>query len=394
MISEYFTERFGLTKEGSDNLIKGIIYTSLLNIAFMLPVGLYALLINMWVEPLTGGKVIEPNLGMFIVLILIVLGIIFALAWKQYHFVFNTTYTESENRRINLGENLRKLPLSFFENRDLADLTSTIMNDCTDLEHVFSHAIPQLLGSIISLVLVAIGMFVFDWRLALALLWPVPVAFAILYASKILIYKGGEIVMEDLLDCGDTMQECIESIRDLKSYSYHDEYFGKISGLTSKIEKSRIKAELMAASGVITGKVVLNLGIVSVILLGSYLIMNSQVSLFTLLIFLIASATIYAPVENGLMFLSEILMMDIKIERTKEIESLVVEEGLTEYSLNGYDIEFKGVDFNYDDLKNVLTDINFTAKQGEVTALVGPSGGENPRFPNWLPDSGIQFLVK
>ena len=375
MISEFFMKRFGLTKQGSDNLIKGIIYTALLNISFMFPVGLYALLIYMWVEPLTGGEIIEPNLGMFIVLILIVLGIIFAFAWKQYHFVFITTYTESEKRRVNLGENLRKLPLSFFENRDLADLTATIMNDCTDLEHVFSHAIPQLLGSICSLALVSLGMFAFDWRLAIALLWPVPVAFAILWASKILIYNGGKIVMEDLLECGDTMQECIESVRDLKSYNYENEYFGKISSLTSKIEKSRIKAELMVAAGVITGKVVLNLGIVSVILLGSYLIMNSQVSLFTLLIFLIASATVYAPVENGLMFLSEILMMDIKIDRTKEIESLVVADGLTDYSLEGYDIEFKDVDFNYDDLKNVLTDISFTAKQGEVTALVGPSGG-------------------
>ena len=397
MISEYFTKRFGLTKQGSDNLIKGIIYTALLNISFMFPVGLYALLIYMWVEPLTGGEIIEPNLGMFIVLILIVLGIIFAFAWKQYHFVFNTTYTESENRRINLGENLRKLPLSFFENRDLADLTATIMNDCTDLEHVFSHAIPQLLGSIISLCLVAIGLFSFDWRLAIALLWPVPVAFVILYGSKILIYKGGEIVMEDLLDCGDTMQECIESVRDLKSYNYEEEYFGKISKLTSKIEKSRIKAELMASGGVITGKVILNLGIVSVILLGSYLIMNSQVSLFTLLIFLIASATVYAPVENGLMFLSEILMMDIKIERTKEIESLVVEGGLTEYSLDGYDIEFKDVNFNYDDLKNVLSDINFTAKQGEVTALVGPSGGGKSTVSKlaarfWDPVSGEVIL--
>ncbi|WP_405298382.1 ABC transporter ATP-binding protein [Methanobrevibacter sp.] len=397
MISEYFTKRFGLTKEGSNNLIKGIIYTALLNIAFMLPVGLYAFLIYMWVGPLTGGEIIDPNLGMFIVLILIVLGIIFALAWKQYHFVFNTTYTESENRRINLGENLRKLPLSFFENRDLADLTATIMNDCTDLEHVFSHAIPQLLGSIISLCLVAIGMLTFDWRLGIALLWPVPVAFAILYASKILIYRGGEIVMADLLDCGDRMQECIESVRDLKSYNYQDEYFGKISALTSKIEKSRIKAELMASAGVITGKVVLNLGIVSVILLGSYLIMNSQVSLFTLLIFLIASATIYNPVENGLMFLSEILMMDIKVERTKEIESLVVEEGLTEYSLDGYDIEFRDVDFNYDDLKNVLTDISFIAKQGEVTALVGPSGGGKSTVSKlaarfWDPVSGEVIL--
>ena len=164
---------------------------------------------------------------MFIVLILVVLGIIFAFAWKQYHFVFNTTYTESENRRINLGENLRKLPLSFFENRDLADLTATIMNDCTDLEHVFSHAIPQLLGSILSLILVSIGIFAFDWRLVIALLWPVPVAFIILYVSKILIYKGGKIVMADLLDCGDAMQECIESVRDLKSYNYEEEYYGK-----------------------------------------------------------------------------------------------------------------------------------------------------------------------
>ena len=187
MISEYFIKRFGLTKDGSDNLVKGILYTALLNIALMLPVGLYALLLSYWVEPLTGGEIVNPNLGMFIVLILVVLGIIFAFAWKQYHFVFNTTYTESENRRINLGENLRKLPLSFFENRDLADLTATIMNDCTDLEHVFSHAIPQLLGSILSLILVSIGMIAFDWRLAIALLWPVPVAFIILYLSKILI---------------------------------------------------------------------------------------------------------------------------------------------------------------------------------------------------------------
>lgn len=397
MISEFFQKRFGLTKDGSDNLIKGILYTALLDISFMFPVGLYALLIYMWVEPLTGGEIVDANLGMFIVLILIVLGIIFAFAWKQYHFVFNTTYVESENRRINLGENLRKLPLSFFENRDLADLTATIMNDCTDLEHVFSHAVPQLLGSILSLCLVSIGMFIFDWRLAIALLWVVPVAFVILYVSKGLIYKGGDVVMEDLLNCGDAMQECIESIRDLKSYNYEDEYYGKISTLTSIIEKSRLKAELMSAAGVITGKVVLNLGIVSVILLGSYLILNSQVSIFTLLIFLIASATVYSPLENGLMFLAEILMMDNKIARAQEIESLVVEGGMTDYTLDGYDVEFRNVNFNYDDLKDVLTDISFTARQGEVTALVGPSGGGKSTVSKlaarfWDPVEGSVYL--
>ncbi|SDA37227.1 ABC transporter ATP-binding protein [Methanobrevibacter millerae] len=397
MISEYFMERFGLTKDGADNLIKGILYTALQNISFMLPVGLYALLIYMWISPLMGGEIIDSNLGMFIVAILIILGIIFAFSWKQYHFVFNTTYVESENRRINLGENLRKLPLSFFERRDLADLTATIMNDCTDLEHVFSHAIPQLLGSILSLILVAIGMFAFDWRLAIALLWVVPVAFIILYVSKKMIYKGSEIVTADLLECGDSMQECIESIRDLKSYNYQNEYLSKLTGITSKIERSRIKSELMASAGVITGRVVLNLGIVSVILLGSYLIMNGQVSIYTLLIFLIASATVYAPVENGLTFLAEILMMDIKIERTKEIEELVIEGGLKEYSLDNYDIEFKDVNFNYDDLKDVLSNINFTAKQGEVTALVGPSGGGKSTVSKlaarfWDPVSGKVIL--
>ena len=397
MLSEYFTKRFGLTKKGSDNLVKGIIYTALQNISFMFPVGLYALLLYIWIGPLMGGEIVEPNLGMFIVAILIILGIIFVFSWKQYHFVYNTTYVESENRRINLGENLRKLPLSFFEKRDLADLTSTIMNDCTDLEHVFSHAIPQLLGSILSLILVAIGLLMFDWRLAIALLWVVPVAFGIMYISRNLVQKGSEIVMVDLLDCDDSMQECIESIRDLKSYNYEQEYLSKLNSLTGKVEKSRIKAELMASAGVITGNVVLKLGIVSVILFGSYLIMNGQVSIYTLLIFLIASASIYAPVENGLMFLSEILMMDIKIERSKEIEAQVIEGGLTDYSLDGYDIEFRDVNFNYDDLKDVLTDISFTARQGEVTALVGPSGGGKSTVSKlaarfWDPVSGSVSL--
>lgn len=375
MLSELFIERFGLTKEGSDNLIKGIIYTALQNISFMFPVGLYAALLYIWINPLMGGEIISPDLGIFILGILIILGIIFAFSWKQYHFVYNTTYVESTNRRINLGENLRKLPLSFFERRDLADLTATIMNDCTDLEHVFSHAIPQLLGSILSLILVSIGLLIFDWRLAVALLWVVPVSFIILYISKRMIYRGSKIVTNDLLECGDSMQGCIDSIRDLKSYNYENEYLSKLNDITSKIEKSRIKSELMLSSGVITGKVILNLGIVSVILLGSNLIMNGQVTIYTFLIFLIASATIYAPVENGLMFLSEILMMDIKIERAKEIEMLVTEEGLKDYSLDGYDLEFRNVKFNYDNLKDVLSDIDFIAKQGEVTALVGPSGG-------------------
>ena len=196
----------------------------------------------------------------------------------------------------------------------------------------------------------------------------------VLNNTRNMIQRGSKIVMGDLLECGDSMQECIESIRDLKSYNNEHEYLSKMSNLTSRVERSRIRAELMASAGVITGNVVLKLGIVSVILIGSYLIMKGQVSIYTLLIFLIASASIYAPVENGMMFLSEILMMDIKIERSKEIESQVIPEGLKDYSLESYDIKFKDVNFNYDELKDVLSNISFTALQGEMTALVGPSG--------------------
>ena len=219
----------------------------------------------------------------------------------------------------------------------------------------------------------------------------------VLNNTRNMIQRGSKIVMEDLLECGDSMQECIESIRDLKSYNNEHEYLSKMSNLTSRVERSRIRAELMASAGVITGNVVLKLGIVSVILIGSYLIMKGQVSIYTLLIFLIASASIYAPVENGMMFLSEILMMDIKIERSKEIESQVIPEGLKDYSLESYDIEFKDVNFNYDELKDVLSNISFTARQGEVTALVGPSGGGKSTVSKlaarfWDPVSGSVVL--
>lgn len=193
------------------------------------------------------------------------------------------------------------------------------------------------------------------------------------------------------------MQECIDSIRDLKSYNYENDYYSKLVRITSNIEKSRIKSELMSSVGVITGNIVLKLGIISVIFVGSYLIMNGQISIYTLLIFLIASASIYNPVENGLLFLAEILIMDNKIDRSKEIERQVIEGGLIDYSLDGYDIEFKEVNFNYDNLKDVLTDISFTAHQGEVTALVGPSGGGKSTLSKlsarfWDPVSGTVSL--
>lgn len=370
----YLSNKFALTENGARDLIKGIIYTTLLDISLVLPVGLYLLLIYQWIAPLIGGIPVEPNLGLFMVFIFLVLGIIFAFQWKQYHFVFNTTYTESEERRISLAENLRKLPMSFFGNRDLSDLTTTIMGDCTELEHTFSHAIPQLLGSLISIILLSIGMFIFDWRLSIALFWVVPVSLAIVFIARKFQQKGNLKVIKKGRESSDCIQECLESVKDLKSYNYENEYLNNLDDKIKDVESAKIRSELMSASGVITGTMVLKLGIVSVMLVGAALFLSNQINIFVFLMFLIAASSIYNPVENALMFLSEIFNSDLKIKRMNDIKSQVIEGGSTDYCVEDYNIKFENVNFSYDDSEDVLKNISFVAKQGEVTALIGPSG--------------------
>lgn len=370
----YLSKKFALTRNGSKELLKGMIYTALLNISLMFPVGLYIAILYLWMEPLITGQSSEINIWVFVIGIIVVLALIFIFGWKQYHAVYNTTYDESEIRRIELAENLRKLPLSFFENRDLSDLTTTIMGDCTDLEHVFSHAIPQLFGSIISVIIIAISLLCIDYRLAIALLWVVPAAFIIIFGSKNLQQKGGKKVIEKTRACGDGIQECVEKITDIKSYNYEKEYLNSLEGKIKDVEKSRIKSELMGAAGVVSGNLVLKLGMFSVLLVGSYLITATNLSIFTFLLFLIASAIVYTPIENALMFLSEIFNAEIKIKRMRNINNQVMSGGLTDYTLKNNNLEFKHVYFKYDSSDTVLKDISFIAKQGEVTALIGPSG--------------------
>ena len=275
------------------------------------------------------------------------------------------------------------------------------MNDCTDLEHVFSHAIPQLTGSIITLIIITIGFLTFDWRLTIALLWPVPVSFAVLLIFKSLNEKYSEKLHYEVHSSTDGIQECIESIRDLKSYNYEKKYLNKLSNKFKNLESMRIKTELALAPGVIIGQMILKLGVISVMLYRTSLIVNNEVSIFVFLVYLISSAIVFTPVENALQFLAEIIASNTKIEHMKEINSLVPKESLDNYTLDGYDIEFKDVEFAYNDFKedstNTLNNINFTAKQGEVTALIGPSGGGKSTVSKlaakfWDPDKGSVSL--
>lgn len=322
-------------------------------------------------------NLINVDLGLtgFVVLIIVVLVIIYILKSKQYHFIYNTTYEESEVRRVTLAEKLRKLPMSFFENKDLSDLTTTIMGDCTDLEHAFSHAVPELAGSVISLIIVAVSMLFFNFPLSVALLWVIPISFLVVIISRSFQSKGSEKVLKKRRIGADGIQESLETIKELKAYNYEEKYLMGLNKKIKNVESALIRTELITGTIVISGSMILKLGIVSVMLVGSLLLVNNEISLLVFIAYLIAAAFLYLPIQGSLEFLAEIFMSSVKINRMKKIENQAIQDGTTDYSNDGYDIEFKNVDFSYKNDKDVLKNINFVAKQGEVTALIGPSGG-------------------
>jgi len=393
MITEFFERKYGLTHTSSKNLIKGIIYTVILNLTTMFPMGLYILLIYILINPLTGGEYIEPNLGLFILLIIVVAAAISLAHWKQYFYVYNTTYDSSVEKRINLAENIRELPLSYFERKDLSDLSATIMGDCTDLEHVFSHAIPQSIGAVITLILMSIGLFTFNATLSVALLWVVPISFLLLGSSIKFQEKYNEKILLKSREISDNVQECLDSVKDIKSYNYEEQYLKKLHDSNTGLQNARIKGELITGSLVTTSQLLLKLGMISVVFVGIGMLINNQIDLFTLLVFIITSTIIFAPVETALIYLAEITIVDVKVKRMQEIESKVMTGGKTEYDVDNYNIHFENVKFSYDDEKEVIHDISFTAKQNEVTALIGPSGGGKSTVSKlaanfWNPDSG------
>ena len=359
------------SEEGAKGLIKGIIACAFQNIALMLPVTLLYYL----VADMLNGGVHGARIAFYVVGCVICFALIFLTTWFQYNGTFFTTYEESGKRRLSLAERLRKLPLSFFGKKDLADLTSTIMADCEVIEKSSSHFIPGLFGSLISTVLIAAGLFIFDWRMALAALWVIPVS----VLTVLLSYKVQDKVlvksMAAKMACADGIQEYIETVRDLKANNAEENY---LSGLKKKIkgvENRNIKAELTTAVFVTGAGMVLKLGIATVALVGSALIVNGKLGVLTFFMFLLVASRLYDPMQAAFQNLAAIIAMRTNVARMNEILEYPVQTGSDTLTNNGYDVVFDHVGFAYNDGEVVLKDVSFTAKQGEVTALVGPSGG-------------------
>lgn len=294
----------------------------------------------------------------------------------QYNATFFATYVESGVRRLSLAEKLRKIPLSFFGKKDLSDLTTVLMTDCATLEGGLSHWVPEFIGSIISILLIAVGLFVFDWRMALASLWVLPVSFGIILASAGIMRVRQEKVTEVSIACSDGIQECLETLRDLKANNAEDGYLKGLDKKIKDVEKYTVIGELTNAVFHTCGRMVLKLGIATTVLAGGVLLADGKITLLTFFAFMILVSRVYDPLIAALDNLSAVIMiMNIQCRRMDEILSHPEQEGAEKLTNRGYDIAFDHVGFSYNSGETVLKDVSFTAKQGQVTALVGPSGG-------------------
>lgn len=363
--------KYALSEQGAKDLVKGCIACMFQNISFMFPVGLLYLLIS----DLMNGGVSQGCIPVYVFGCLAGICLILLATWFQYNATYFATYRESAIRRISLAEKLRKIPLAFFGKKDLADLTSTIMADCTFLEQSFSHFIPELIGSIASTILISVSLFLFDWRMALAALWVLPISFGIVAFSAKVQETLNQRQMDAKMACADGIQECIESVRDLKSNNAEGTYLKGLDKKIKAVEKRAIISEFATAAFVVSATLILKLGIATVALTGSILLIRNDLDVLTFFMYLLVVSRLYDPLQSALQNLAAVIGTRTNIARMNEILGHPVQDGVNTLTNHGCDINFDHVSFAYNSGETVLRDVSFTAKQGEVTALVGPSGG-------------------
>lgn len=367
---EKLMHKYALSKQGASDMIKAIISATISNIILMVPVALLYYLVRDYMAGNLGDKVLFYVAGCLIAFVLIGIS-----TYIQYNATFLSTYVESGVRRVTLAEKLRRIPLSFFGKKDLSDLTSTIMNDCAQMETASSHFIPELFGACISTALIAVSLFFFDWRMAIAALWVLPVSFLIVGCSGKVQKSLNKKQMVLKMACADGIQECLENVRDLQAYNTQEDYMKGLTGKIKAVEKHAIVTELGTAVFVGSSQMILKLGIATVALVGGVLLAKGELDILTFFMFLMVVSRIYDPMQVSLQNLAAVIASGVQSDRLDEILSHEVQEGTNTMKHDGYDIEFSNVGFSYETGDVVLKDVSFVAKQGEVTALIGPSGG-------------------
>lgn len=372
MFGEKFKRKYALTDQGVKNAKKGMLWTLVVNLLMMFGIGFLYFLMMQFMDTLVDGAEL-PNAVLYVVGIVVFLVLSFLVHVMQYKYTYSVVYDEVAAVRLSLAERLRKLPLGFFGKRDLADLTETLMSDVKRLEHVWSHVLGYLYGSYISTAIIAVMLLIADWRLAIACLWGVPVAFLLLFGTR----KGtGRKAVESkaaAIKVSDGVQEALDNIREIRATNQEQHFLERLNNDIDTSERTQRSGELFVGFFVNGASVIMRLGVATTILAGAHLMLSGQLSFMMLFMFLLVITRIYAPFDQSLALIAEVFMSEVSVERLNSVFDEPVQEGSEHFEPQGYDIVFDDVAFAYDG-ERVLDGVSFTAKEGQVTALVGPSG--------------------
>ena len=372
MFGKNFQRKYALTDQGVKNTKKGAFWTVIVNLVVMGGMGILYLFMNTLIGTLTDGAPL-PGPALFLGLVIAFVILSFVTHLQQYHATYGLVYNEVKSTRLSLAERLRKLPLGYFGKRDLADLTETLMGDVNRMEHVWSHVLGYLYGAYISTAIIAVCLLVYDWRLTIACLWGVPVAFGLLFGTRKISARASERTKQAAIRVSDGIQEALENVREIRATNQEVRY---LAGLNQKIddhEKVTIQGELGTGIFVNAASVIMRLGVATTILAGASLIVSAQIDFMLLFLFLLIITRVYAPFDQSLALIAEMFVSQVSADRMNEIYNTPTAEGVERFQPKGHDIVFDHVGFAYDK-KKVLDGVNFTAREGEVTALVGPSG--------------------
>lgn len=372
MFGEKFQRKYALTDQGVQNTKKGAFWTVIVNLVVMGGCSILYLVMSGFMGALTGENSL-PGAGMVLGVLALFVLLSFVTHLQQYRATYGLVYNEVKTTRLSLAEQLRKLPLGYFGKRDLADLTETIMGDVNRMEHVWSHVLGYLYGAYLSTAIIAVCLFVYDWRLTIACLWGVPVAFGFLFGSRRIAARNAERTKKAAVRVSDGIQEALENVREIRATNQEERY---LNGLNQKIdehERVTIQGELGTGLFVNAASVIMRLGVATTILVGADLILSGSIDFMLLFLFLLVITRVYAPFDQSLTLIAEMFLSQVSADRMNEIYDTPKATGAKEFEPQGHDIVFEHVGFSYDE-KEVLHDVSFTAKEGEVTALVGPSG--------------------